>query len=182
MHALSPYVVVMKVGVHGSESLETILERKRAEELGTGVCLWGYGGSTCHPLTQVRALNEEAAFAGGVVDFVGIPTDSQHHGGSTRATEYSLDGRAWSKLDPAHRVTASRYALVISGLTAWRGSLQLDCFDVAVGAHAGSPLPDYLRGRVDKACVRLARPMASGCETIACIRGQLTQPSAILVR
>jgi hypothetical protein len=55
-----PYAIVMKGGVHASEGWEEIVERKRGEERSAGVILWGYGGTVCHPMTQVQPFAEDA--------------------------------------------------------------------------------------------------------------------------
>ena len=49
----------MKVGLHAQESIEDIVKRKQREFEDTGSIFWGYGGSTCHPLTMVQPFAKE---------------------------------------------------------------------------------------------------------------------------
>jgi hypothetical protein len=51
---LLDHLLFMKIGGHGDETLHQILERKRKEYNDTGISFWGYGGTACHPLKQVR--------------------------------------------------------------------------------------------------------------------------------
>ena len=53
--------VIMKAGPHTGEDLDAIIARKQEEAASAGWCLWGYGGSACHPLTQVQPQAESAA-------------------------------------------------------------------------------------------------------------------------
>jgi hypothetical protein len=46
--------IFMKIGSHAGETLEQILERKQREIERTGRSFWGYGGASCHPLTQLQ--------------------------------------------------------------------------------------------------------------------------------
>src|SRR4051794_17156282 len=58
------FVLLMKVGVHAGEPLDSIILRKQEEERMSAFLLWGYGGTLCHPSTQVRPFAEQAALAG----------------------------------------------------------------------------------------------------------------------
>jgi hypothetical protein len=62
-------LIVMKVGVHMGEPWEAIIDRKLAEEQAAGVAYWGYGGSVCHPITQVQPF----AMHGGRVGLARLP-------------------------------------------------------------------------------------------------------------
>lgn len=54
-------IIIMKAGTHADESLDRILVRKTREVSGAGFCLWGYGGSSCHPIRQVQIHAQRAA-------------------------------------------------------------------------------------------------------------------------
>jgi len=87
-------VIVMKVGVHLSEPWEAIVERKLAEERVAGVVYWGYGGSVCHPITQVQPFAEQ----GSPVQVLMIRTRSDFLGTATPAIAASKDGASWEHI------------------------------------------------------------------------------------
>ena len=58
-------IVYMKVGTHANEPLDQILDRKLKEIDEAGVAFWGYGGSTCHPVTTVQPFARTFAEEGG---------------------------------------------------------------------------------------------------------------------
>jgi hypothetical protein len=170
-------LIVMKVGVHLGEPWEAILARKLAEEQAAGVAYWGYGGSVCHPLTQVQPFAREA----GPVTVLLVRTASDFWGTSVWATAASGDGRSWAPLPHGVR-TSGRYALVLRSLQATREALDLGAYAVAIGSKAGTPLPRYLRGRVDKACARLAAVPGEAHPLWAVARAELVAPYAVLLR
>jgi len=96
-------VIVMKVGVHLGEPWEAIVERKLAEERAAGVAYWGYGGSVCHPITQVQPFAEH----GSSVAVLMIRTRSDFLGNSTPAVAASVDGGSWEPI-PASVATSAR--------------------------------------------------------------------------
>jgi hypothetical protein len=145
------HVIFMKVGVHAGEDLAAILERKQRETATAGWCLWGYGGSACHPVTQVQPH----AAAGQPVRVLFIETSSVPAPSSLTASEYSADGSEWNPLPSGHRVTGSRWALVLTALSRQRLEIDLGAYQAAVGPSAGKGIADYLRGRSDKACAVL---------------------------
>ena len=99
-------LVVIKVGVHMGEPGEAIIDRKLAEEQAAGVAYWGYGGSVCHPITQVQPF----AMHGGPVSVFMTRTTSDFLGSSAWATAATGDGRSWEPL-PQGVCTSGRYAL-----------------------------------------------------------------------
>lgn len=73
MRAVTDYyqdIIFMKIGRHADETLDSILARKREEFRRTGRTFWGYGGSTCHPLTQVRPFVRTITEQGGRVNLL----------------------------------------------------------------------------------------------------------------
>jgi hypothetical protein len=140
----------MKAGPHAGEDLDAIIARKQQEAASAGWCLWGYGGSACHPLAQVRPHAEAAAPHPIAVLFIQTGSTPAVH--SSAAREYSADAREWAPVPEGHRVTGSKWALVLRGLARTRHEIDLGEYQVAVGPSAGKNLTAYLRGRCDKAC------------------------------
>lgn len=173
---------MMKIGFHGGEDLERIVARKHNEEAEVGTFLWGYGGSLCHPITQVAPSARLAAAAGCSFEFIGLPTPSAFQGTTHLCAEYSLDGVVWTELASAHRVTSSRYALVARGLTITSARINLAKYEVAVGACQGRSVPEYLRGRIDKVCARVATDDRDECFASVCLTAELVEPYAVFVR
>ncbi len=85
-------IVYMKVGTHARESLPDIIDRKRREIADAGYALWGYGGSTCHPLTSVQPFARDFIQRGGIIYLVMQPMESKHFAIPDRAEEFSVDG------------------------------------------------------------------------------------------
>lgn len=180
----APVLLVMKVGFHGNEPLAAIVARKRAEEETLGFSLWGYGGTLCHPLTQVRPLLANVGETQSVhVAF--IETSSKPQLPLTIASRWSVDGISWFSLPPGAHVTASKFALILSNLEVSDFILDLAAYHVAVGQHKGVPLSRYLRGRVDKACAVRAN-LASEDASPTCVRVKLSatlrRPFAVFLR
>jgi|BarGraIncu00421A_1022006.scaffolds.fasta_scaffold21399_1 hypothetical protein len=169
--------IVMKVGVHLGEPWEAIIERKLAEERAAGVAFWGYGGSVCHPTTQVQPFAEH----GSSVAVLMIRTSSDFLGDSTPAVAASIDGRSWEPI-PAGVTTSGRYALILRSIRETTEELDIGAYEVAIGPKEGTPLASYLRGRVDKACARLA-PIPRGSDRLAVVlRAELVAPYAVVLK
>jgi hypothetical protein len=181
------FVLFMKVGVHGGESLDSIVNRKRREQADHGYFLWGYGGTLCHPQTQVDPFVERATHeaVGESVMVVMIPTLSRHLGRENVATHYSSDRREWRALKGSQVVTASRFALVCRNLVSPEQpcAVNLAAYAVAVGPSQGKPVSHYLRGRVDKACAERATG-DDGREVDAqvILTAELVHPFAVCLR
>tara|TARA_R110002020_G_scaffold83397_1_gene206603 strand:- start:19892 stop:20476 length:585 start_codon:yes stop_codon:yes gene_type:complete len=148
-------ILFMKVGTHASEPLDEIIARKRKEIDEAGFALWGYGGNTCHPTTMVQPFAEEHARAGSPIVLCMEPMQSNHFAEQIRANEYSTDGILWHTIHPAVNAVGSRYALFIKDLQEVDLELPLSRTEVAVGRSAGRLGNQYVRGRVDKACLNL---------------------------
>lgn len=144
-------IIVMKAGTHADETLDRILVRKTREASGTGFCLWGYGGSSCHPIRQVQIHAQQAALR---VKCLFVRTLSNPRLSTSYSSEYSSDGLRWKPLPADHVVTSSRWAIAISNIEPSKQLIDLAKYVVAVGPSEGKPLRNYLRGRSDKACAR----------------------------
>lgn len=175
-------IIFMKVGVHAQESLEDILDRKRQEIEDEGFSMWGYGGTTCHPLTMVQPF---AHAANGRVMLVMEEIVSKHSAEPDRASQFSADGVTWRDVPAGINVLGSRYALCIDSLDDVELSLDLSMTKVAVGNKLGRPGSDYIQGRVDKACLTLGEPdtLPSEARPVALsLAAELVSPFAVFLR
>ena len=146
----------MKIGRHADETLESILDRKRDEFRRTGRTFWGYGGSTCHPLTQVQPFVRASAEQGEQVNLLMEQMNSKANPAVKPAAEYSEDGINWIPLPSGIVVTGSRYALVLGEIKTENLRLPLHAYEVGHGKSSGRNASSYIQGRVDKACLNLA--------------------------
>lgn len=145
--------IFMKVGMHAGEGFDSILERKNEEYRKTGMTFWGYGGSTCHPLTQVRPFVASVMEQGQQVYLLMQEMDSKADPDLVPATEYSEDGIEWKTLPSGIVVTGSRYAIVLGDIEKEDLLLPLNDYAVALGRSEGRRASKYISGRVDKACL-----------------------------
>lgn len=148
-------ILFMKVGTHASEGLEEIIERKTAEIDQAGYAMWGYGGNTCYP-TRVQPFAADQHQAGRIVRLVMQPMESKHFADPVRAGRYSVDGISWDLVPEDINVLGSRFALCIDKLELADFNLSLDRTTVAIGMNTGRAGNDYIKGRVDKACLTVA--------------------------
>lgn len=148
-------ILFMKVGVHAQEDLESIIARKSKEIEEAGFALWGYGGNTCHPTTMVQPFARKHADAGERIVLCMQEMTSKHFAEPVRAEHFSVDGHHWQPVPPEINVRGSRYALAIRALHKEEFVLPLAKTRVAVGNSAGRTGMQYIKGRVDKACLEL---------------------------
>lgn len=148
-------ILFMKVGVHAQEDLESIIARKSKEIEEAGFALWGYGGNTCHPTTMVQPFARKHADAGERIVLCMQEMTSKHFAEPVRAEHFSVDGHHWQPVPPEINVRGSRFALAIRALHKEEFVLPLAKTRVAVGNSAGRTGMQYIKGRVDKACLEL---------------------------
>lgn len=185
MNRLRDRVLFMKVGRHAGEDFEQILARKREEYGRTGRTFWGYGGSTCHPLTQVQPFVRQAVEVGGQVYLVMESMDSKADPDLAPATEFSEDGILWQPLPKGITVTGSSYAVVLGEIKPEDLEVPLERYSVGFGRSEGRPACDYIQGRVDKACLTLRDPViAPQKPRIARVEysAEIIRPYAVLLR
>ena len=177
-------LLFMKVGTHANEDLGAILKRKRQEIEDAGFALWGYGGNTCHPLTMVQPFAHDIERQGGVIHLVMKPMESRHFAVNERAEQMSRDGVKWEPIPDPINVIGSRYALAIKDLHEERLELPLAQTRVAVGNSLGRRGDEYIKGRVDKACLEVTEeplgnePVVVDIDLVA----ELIDPFAVFVR
>lgn len=142
-------IILMKYGVHASESVDKIIIRKQGETRKAGCFFWGYGGVVCHPLTQVQPFlneGEEDVF------LLLSETPSQFNNLHSQSVFFSEDGVIWEKIPDGIAVYGSKYALCCQELIKCDFDLDLSNYLVGIGPSTGKHLSDYIRGRVDKGC------------------------------
>jgi hypothetical protein len=177
-------LVFMKVGTHANEDLSNILKRKRQEIEDAGFALWGYGGNTCHPLTMVQPFAHDIEQRGGAIHLVMKPMESRHFAVTERAEELSRDGLTWEPMPSGINVVGSRYALAIKELREEKFQLALAHTRVAIGNQLGRRGDDYIKGRVDKACLEVVDgPVTDESEPVEIgVVAELVDPYAVFVR
>ncbi len=179
-------VLYMKVGNHASEPLDKILERKTKEIEDEGMAFWGYGGSTCHPVTVVQPFARSFEEQGGTIYLVMEPMDSKHFAPAVRAEEFSIDGLNWKPIPAGVNVTGSRYAVVIKNLHREEFELPLAQTRVALGNSMGAVGSKYISGRVDKACLEVSDTAHGAVDDRPPVRiglvAEVVKPYAVFVR
>lgn len=175
-------LIYMKVGTHAQEDLGDIIARKRREIDDAGMAMWGYGGNTCHPTSMVQPFVDQFQPLGPIL-LVMQPMTSNHFADPIRAEEYSADGIRWTQVPAPINVLGSRYALCIRTLEEVDERLALANTTVAIGRSHGKVGSDYVRGRVDKACLEYHDDLGEG-EAAVEIRliGELVAPYAVFLR
>lgn len=148
-------ILFMKVGIHAQEDLEAIIARKTQEIEEAGFALWGYGGNTCHPSTMVQPFARKHVANGQKIFLCMQEMTSNHFAEPIRAEQFSVDGHIWKPVPPQINVLGSRFALAIRALHKEEFVLPLTKTRVAVGNSAGRAGSQYVKGRVDKACLEL---------------------------
>jgi hypothetical protein len=178
-------LLYMKVGQHAGEPLERIVERKTKEIKQAGFALWGYGGSTCHPLTVVQPFARDFERKGQTIYLCMEPMTSRHFAPTARATEFSADGLHWETIPKPVNVLGSRYALRIVDLQHEEFDLPLSATRVAGGRQEGKSGDRYITGRVDKACLEVVdarKDSAEEAEHRIKLVARLEAPYAVFVR
>jgi hypothetical protein len=100
------------------------------------------------------------------------------------ATEYSADGVKWNRIPQDIRVIGSRYALILDEIKQGDLDIAIGNYEVGVGPSRGKPAAEYIKGRVDKACltVRKGKPRAQAEKTHFSYSARLIEPYAVMLR
>jgi len=179
-------VLFMKVGTHADEPLDEIIKRKRREIQEAGYALWGYGGGTCHPLTAVQPFVRDFERRGSTVYLLMQPMVSRHLAVTERATQFSADGIVWQPIPKPINVIGSRYAFAINELKNEEFDLSLATTRVAAGISRGKPGDQYVKGRVDKACLEISDPVDPNAHDQAAVHigfvARFVEPFAVIVK
>ncbi|MBP0624013.1 hypothetical protein [Cupriavidus consociatus] len=145
-------LIFMKVGLHAQESIEDIIKRKQREYEEAGSIFWGYGGSTCHPVTMVQPFAKAIQAQGQDVLIVMQKMNSKHAAPPEVAKEYSDDGVDWKPIPKGIEVRGSRFALVLDELRLDEFEVDLGELAVGVGPSRGKRGDKYLINQADKGC------------------------------
>lgn len=179
--------IFMKVGDHAGESFNDILRRKNAEYRAAGKVFWGYGGAACHPLNQVQPFARTHLRKQGSIYLVMEPVISNADPDIVPAREYSADGVNWMPIPDGINVTGSKYALVLGEIQPGELEIPLDGYVVGIGPSRGKVADQYLRGRVDKACLEPIPEAAADHDLSKGVRrgkfvAALQEPYAVILR
>lgn len=147
-------IIIMKYGVHASESIESIIKRKLEEIQVCQKMYWGYGGVLCHPLNQVQPFLKENLSKGEKTYLLLTQTPSQLNNTPSMATDYSIDKVQWQPIPNGIKVLGSKYAIVCKSIEQCNFSIDLANYVIPIGNSKGKILSNYIRGHVDKACGR----------------------------
>jgi len=142
----------MKVGYHGDETLDEIIQRKTREEKACGILFWGYGGVICHPLNQVSPFVRSAEEQGSGVKLILSVTPSKFHKKTQYAKYYSADQKTWQPMPKGSLITASAFAIICKNFRKVNYQIDISKYEVAIGPNKGKNLREYLSYRTDKAC------------------------------
>ncbi|HSK74447.1 MAG TPA: hypothetical protein VK892_22290 [Pyrinomonadaceae bacterium] len=145
--------IFMKVGNHAGESFESILRRKNEEFKKAGKIFWGYGGTACHPITQVQPFVNIYEKENGSVYVLMQEIDSRAEPLIAPAKQYSVDGINWQDIPDGINVIGSRYALVLDEIKSTDFDINPQEFEIGAGPSAGKNAEDYMKGHIDKACL-----------------------------
>jgi len=178
--------VFMKVGQHAGEEFDAIIERKIKEIKDTGMSFWGYGGQTCHPTKQVQPFAKRVIERNGSIFLYMETIKSFADPDIVPATMFSVDGINYQPIQDGIKVTGSRYAIVLDEIQRTDDlKVPLSVYEVACGNSRGKLATDYLKGRVDKACLELNqdRPILTEIpEKIISFVAKMKEPFAVFVK
>jgi hypothetical protein len=178
-------ILYMKIGTHAQEELADIIARKRQEIEDAGLAMWGYGGNTCHPTSMVQPFARDRISAGHRIVLAMEPMQSKHFAEQIRAEQYSADGITWTKVPRSINVLGSRYALCVKSLEPADEELDLSMTRVALGNSKGKLGSNYVRGRVDKACLEITGgidPTAEHAMKHIGFVAELVEPFAVFLK
>jgi hypothetical protein len=112
--------------------------------------------------------------------------NSQHYAETKAAKEYSVDGITWKPIHDKINVLGSRYALVINKLREETFDLALDQTTIPLGRSMGKVGSNYIKGRVDKACLTIADKLVLTNERVPTrpisLVAELAEPYAVFLR
>jgi hypothetical protein len=100
------------------------------------------------------------------------------------ADEYSVDGSSWKAIPKGVTVTGSKYALLLGEIEPGDLLLSMSQCKIGVGPKQGNLAQDYLRGRVDKACLETDhnRPVDPETFTQISVMAKMIEPYAVFIR
>jgi hypothetical protein len=176
-------IVFMKFGYHALENETDIVCRKRDEYKQSGKIFWGYGGTLCHPINQVRpfAMNMQSK---GIKVYLAMSfTKSKPQMTGHECKMFSVNNKDWKEIPNGIKVTGSKYAIVCSQLEDCNIRLNLDSYQVAIGPSRGKIASQYIGFRVDKGCLqKLDNTDISSNEVSIQLISEIVEPFAVLLK
>lgn len=148
--------IFMKVGPHGGECLDEILDRKKIELEKEKKIFWGYGGTVLHPTNQVQPFVEEWKEELGCVEVLmeEIKGDSKSGPPLGTAKQFAVSDKELWKRIPKEIKTGGKHALVLDKIRECELELDLRDYKVGIGPSKDKKnAADYLRYRTDKAAM-----------------------------
>ena len=144
--------IFMKVGPHGGEPLEDILNRKKSELDCMEWTFWGYGGTVLHPTNQVQRFVEERKIGLGCIEVLmqEVKGDSKSGPPLGTARQYATSDKELWKPIPHGIQTGGKHALVLDGIEECELEIDLRDYEVGVGDKKGTNATKYLKYRTDK--------------------------------
>ncbi len=185
MNAPPDAFIFMKVGNHAGENFEDILRRKNEEYKKTGKIFWGYGGTACHPISQVQPFVKLYEKENGSVYVLMQEIDSRAVPMIAPAKQYSVDGVNWEPIPEGISVTGSKYALVLDEIKSTDFDIEHEAYEIGAGPSIGKNAVDYMKGHIDKAClVKSTNIAANQTNKLKRIKlaAKLVPPYAVLLK
>ena len=152
---LPRHCVLMKVGSHGDESFDAILDRKAKEAAKVGYMLWGYSG-TLLDARRVREYLGSVAEPGLAPQLLLIETSSPFFNSPHQSAVFSLDRALWFHLPSGVGTRGCDKAIICASLRRTSFDLDLSLYQVAIGPSQGRLVSSYLKSRTDKVCAALS--------------------------
>lgn len=176
-------IVFMKFGYHALENEKDIVCRKREEFKRGGKIFWGYGGTLCHPINQVRPFVIKMLSEGIKVYLAMSFTKSKPQMTGEECKMFSVDNKNWEDVPSGIKVTGSKYAIVCSQLQDCYIRLNLDSYQVAIGPSKGKVASQYIGFRVDKGCLqKLDYDGISHHEVSIQLVAEIVEPYAVILK
>jgi hypothetical protein len=150
----------------------------------TGMSFWGYGGQTCHPTKQIQPFAKKVIKQKGQIFLYMEKINSFADPDIIPATEYSVDGIRFQPIHDGINVTGSRYAIVLDEIRPVEMKIPFSSYEVAYGNSRGKLATDYIKGRVDKACLDFNQELShlSDTEKIISFIAKMKAPYAVFVK
>jgi len=103
------------------------------------------------------------------------------------ATLYSVDGISYRPIPEGICVTGSRYAIVLDEIIPEEFEIPFSAYEVACGMSRGKLANNYIKGRVDKACLdvnmnRLIDAEVDGQLKTVSFIAKMKEPFAVFVK
>lgn len=175
-------IVFMKYGTHAGTLPETIISNKINEVSLLGHTFWGYGGTTCHPINQLKPFLSANNSCGEKTHLLLSRINSVWAGSISRAMFYSHDQMEWIPIPEDNVVTGSKFALICTSFESCDFELDLANYQVPIGKSKGQLLSNYICGHTTKGCGVLSELPIVQSKRIVHISAIATIETAVFLR